>query len=288
MHVPTIYIFPTGHNDTKVAQRIKRFQELGFVPLIDAMHGNDVNWFKKIKAPHRLFVLNDEYYVEPFTTRDMDTSGVDVMICFNEDEDVSCLVWDTICDWVEYNLNGKRGSELLDEKLLEILQVPFVGKVVEDDRKCTDILGEAFVKEEVKDCYGYSEYLIVDKGVKVYEIIKPNVDLPYVTIVENYKDAQDDLDMFSGFFAASSWGVAISDIQFMSQLWKWKMMPGEFNCEEVVKARVDRVVKGGEPEPRVWRNTLQNVIEIVEGGTHMVVGRKRRGDTFLDTVKKNK
>ena len=285
MHVPTIYIFPTGQNDTKVAQRIKRLQELGFVPLIDAVHGNDVEWFKQTKGPHRLFVLNDEYYVEPFTRRDLRVdTGVDVMICFNEDEDISCLEWDTICEWVEDNLNSKRGSELLDEKLLEILQRPHVGEVV-DVRQCTDILGEAFVKEEVKDCYGYREFLVSEKAVKVYEITKPNVDRPYVTIVENYDGS--DLDMFSGFFAASSWGAAIADIQFMNQLWKWKEMPGDFNCEAVVKARVDRVVKGGEKEPRVWRNTLENVVEIVESGTYSGLSNKRRGSTFLETVKRS-
>ena len=93
--------------------------------------------------------------------------------------------------------------------------------------------------------------------------------------------------MFSGFFAASSWGAAIADIQFMNQLWKWKEMPGDFNCEAVVKARVDRVVKGGEKEPRVWRNTLENVVEIVESGTYSGLSNKRRGSTFLETVKRS-
>ena len=285
MHVPTIYIFPHGHNDVEVAQRIIAFQSLGFVPLVDAMHGRDVQWFKETKGPHRLFILDNDTYVEPFTCRDLRDEAIDVMICFNEDEDISCLEWDVICSWVENNLNGDRGSRELDEKLLEILKKPFIAEPVVD-RKCTDILGEAFVEEEVKDCYGYREFLVADKKVKVYEITKPFVDRPYVTVVENFDGS--DVDMFSGFFAASSWGVSNDDIQFMTQLWKWKLLPGEFDCNELVKARVDRVVKGGEPEPRVWRNTLENVVDVVERGTYKGLSTKRRGDTFLESVKQNK
>jgi hypothetical protein len=274
-----------GDNDADVAKRIKVFQSLGFVPLIDGKHGKDFQWFEETKGPNRLFVLNDDdLYLEACEVRHLpEEVRVDVMISFNEGEEVSCKDWDTISEWVEYNLKEGQGLNELDEQLLKILQRPYVAE--RNDRKCTDILGEAYKKEDTSDCYGFSEYLVVERKVKVYEITKPNVDRPYVTIVENYKG--DDLDMFSGFFASSSWGVSNADIQFMQQLWKWKMMPGEFNCEKLVKTRVDRVVKEGEAEPRVWRNTLQNVVEIVKGWNfEKGTLKKRKGDTFLDSVKR--
>lgn len=95
-----------------------------------------------------------------------------------------------------------------------------------------------------------------------YQVTKPHVDRPYVTVVRDFS-AKGHKRFFTNLFVCSSWGVASKDIQFLKQVWEWLEMEGEMDLDSLMKEATEACKYPGlETEPEVWRTDLDKVLEI--------------------------
>lgn len=277
--IPTIIVFvdtPTTDTETEMIQNLLK---LGYNPLVDAKHGSDYFWFvQNTNCPHRLFRLEAECFTYTVDDLDHDMEKIDMIIAFNEEVNVDVVQWGKISNWV-CGLNPYCEEVKVHE--LEFLEKPIVAPLVQTIKN-TDLLGEEPEIVNYPDCYGFRQ--IFKDNVAFYEITKPNTDRPYTTYVEDYQSKVKDL--FSNFFICTSWGVAPADINFLNELWKWKMMDTaeKFDCEKLLKDRIDRC-RNGEPEPRVYRKTLEDVMEMYFTIKEKV-GQKRKSIGGSSSIKR--
>lgn len=107
--------------------------------------------------------------------------------------------------------------------------------------------------------YMFSHFIDKEKDICICEIYKPFTDLPYTTVIEQFS-VVDFVPMFTSLFICSSWGVSAKDIMFLRHLWNHLDMKGEFDLENRLKKVVEEC-NAGAPEPRVYRETLDQVKE---------------------------
>jgi hypothetical protein len=259
--IPTIFIFVENPSTLAQNRLIARLLELGYGPLVDSVHRGDYVWFmENTKCPNILYCLQDDHSWHEIDKYNI--NAIDVMISFNQDVKVSEQQWKEISTWL---------SLIHDAADLAWLEKPVVAPVVQKIKN-TDVLGEEPELVTYPDCYGFRQFF--KDNVAFFEITKPHTDRPFTTYVENY--SQNGKDLFSNFFISTAWGVAKEDVAFLKELWKWKMMDTgeEFDCEKLLKDRIERC-QNGEPEPRVYRKSLEDVMEIYVKITALV-GEKRR------------
>lgn len=264
--IPTIIVFvatpPTAAQNLAINQLLK----MGYGPLVDAKHGEDYDWFlENTKCPHLLYYFGEGCTVE-ISDLDYDMEAVDIMIAFNADEELTSENRKSLSRWL-------MGIDPLFSNLpheLDWVEKPVVAPVVQQIKN-TDMLGEEPEIVTYPDCYGFRQFLKED--VAFFEITKPHTDRPFTTYVENY--SENGKDLFSNFFISTAWGVAREDVAFLNELWKWKMLDTgeEFDCDKLLRERIERC-QSGEPEPRVYRKSLEDVMEIYVKIT-AVAGEKR-------------
>lgn len=277
--IPTIIVFVETPSTPVETELIQKLLILGYAPLVDSKHGSDYFWFvQNTNCPHRLFRLESECFSYTVDDLDNDMDKIDLMIAFNQELELDSVQWGLISTWV-CGLNPY--CEDIQVSELELLEKPVVAPVVQTIKN-TDLLGEEPEIVNYPDCYGFRQ--IFKDDVAFYEITKPNTDRPYTTYVEGYQHKVKDL--FSNFFISTSWGVSPADVAFLKELWKWKMMDTreEFDCENLLKERIDRC-RNGEPEPKVYRKTIEDVMEMYFTVKEKV-GEKRKGNGGNSSIKR--
>lgn len=120
-------------------------------------------------------------------------------------------------------------------------------------------------KEVVKQNneYLFSHKVDKEKDILYCQIDKPFTDRPYTCVIDNYSKV-GFLPVFTAFYICTSWGVAPADHIFLAHLWKYLEMKekhGDFNLEQRLKDDIDECANG-KPEPRVYRQTIEEVIEL--------------------------
>lgn len=105
--------------------------------------------------------------------------------------------------------------------------------------------------------YMFSHFIDKQKDLCICEVYKPFTELPYTCVIENFS-VVDFVPLFTSLFICSSWGVTPKDIMFLKHLWNHLDMKGEFDLENRLKKVVEEC-KAGAPEPRVYRETLEQV-----------------------------
>jgi|DEB19_MinimDraft_2_1074335.scaffolds.fasta_scaffold04412_1 hypothetical protein len=257
--IPTIIVFVSTPCTVNQSTFINRLLKSGYGPLVDSVHQGDNGWLaENTKCPHILYNL-DENISCGFEETGLDMQ-MDVLVAFNWEVEISSVQWKEISKWLAGDLQE-----------LEWLEKPVVAPVVQQIKN-TDLLGEEPELVTYPDCYGFRQFF--KDNVGFFEITKPNTDRPFTTYVEKY--SENGKDLFSNFFISTAWGVARDDLAFLKELWKWKMMDTgeELDCEKLLKERIERC-QNGEPEPRVYRKSLEDVMEIYVKITAMV-GEKRQ------------
>ena len=122
-------------------------------------------------------------------------------------------------------------------------------------------------KEEVNLPSEYSlrtEYFGDGKSVDMmlYEVIKPNTELPYTVVIYDYAN-NGDLKFFSSLFICHSWGVCRKDIEFLEQYWKFLGHTEKFDLDALLKHHTEECYPSADKplaaEPVVYRRTLEDV-----------------------------
>ena len=105
--------------------------------------------------------------------------------------------------------------------------------------------------------YMFSHYIDKQKDICICEIYKPFTEQPYSCVIENFS-VEDFYPLFTSLFVCTSWGVSPKDIMFLKHLWNHLDMKGEFDLENRLKKVVEDC-KNGTPEPRVYRETIEQI-----------------------------
>lgn len=113
--------------------------------------------------------------------------------------------------------------------------------------------------------YDYRAMDVAHMDIKLVEIKKNNVELPFSMAIHDFSTA-GYYPLFTGLFADSTWGLAGSDHDFLQCLWKRLNMPQD-NPDLVAMLKKHTEECFPQPgilptvEPIVYRLTLEELIQ---------------------------
>lgn len=253
----------TPHQDKVVSILLK----LGYAPFVDAVHGFQHSWYLNNVAPcpHKLYTVDllgkrlIEYEVADLPTTM--TSRPDLVIYFNHDEDVSSFDWYHIRHWLRFHLLEEEVDANLVEKADQFMMRPV---------KQIAALEEPVEDKKEETCYTFVSKYLEEDDIMLYEVRKPFTDLPYTSIQREFSK-KGHTRFFSSLFVCSSWGVSRFDVPFLEYVWKHQLkMEGVFDMDRLLQEATEACYprEGGvipEPEPEVYRRSLEEVIVTLEG-----------------------
>jgi len=221
-----IRIFPPFTAQKK--DLIKLLRENGYETFVDAEHKENTQWVRQNAVTSYFFELVEDEVVE---TDELP----DIQLVPPEMDGAEKYI-----KWFDGLLNGIVIDVGLPKYEVQVLKFP-----------------------DINIDQGPSEYelsLELVNDVMFYEVIKPHVDLPYVTVVHKF-ETNGHLRFFTNLFVCNSWGICREDVLFLKNAWGWLEMDGEFDLDSLMKDAT-RACFDGEIEPTVWRKGVKDVLEL--------------------------
>ena len=113
--------------------------------------------------------------------------------------------------------------------------------------------------------YMFEHFIDKEKDLCFCQIEKPFTDRPYTCVIENFSK-EDFVPMFTAFYICQSWGVAPQDHVFLAHIWKHLDMNVKYGKLDLEKRLLKNIedCQNGKPEPRVYRDYIQDVIDLFE------------------------
>ena len=162
--------------------------------------------------------------------------------------------WQMAFDFVKTIFSNTPDQAIIEQMKILVPEIPIAEK-----------LTVAPLKDVVKQNneYMFEHYIDKEKDICYCQIEKPFTDKPYTCLIEEYSK-NDFLPMFTAFYICQSWGVSPKDHVFLAHLWKHMDMQkthGDFDLEKRLRQNIQEC-QDGKPEPRVYRDSIQDVIEL--------------------------
>jgi len=273
---PQFFCFVDSEPELKLVGIIKGLLDLDYAPFVDAKNKDNKGWFREnLKhCEHRLYWFNEE---GGFTAGiwNENLERPDLLVVFSAGVKVSLADW-TLMGYLIQKVHCTSKISVSDEEL------EMVFKVFEKPSKVTNVVTEKEVVVKLPDSYAFRSAIIGDTAF--FEIVKPNVIEPYVTMVEEYE--KYPMDQYTNWFKCLSFGVSGYDAAFIHKLYR-EHHKKDLDLEVEFKKRVERVLKLKD-EPRIWRNSLENVMENYSSGGLNGVGDKRKmvGEEIVESVRR--
>lgn len=115
-----IIFFPRDDPNDMDRFFIKTFEEFHFVPLVDAVHGNDQNWMiQKFNCPHLFFCLDNNTDLYGCIAKDL-TERPSFVVYFNEDREISSYEWECIELYFKNMIHGRESSSRLNRVICNL------------------------------------------------------------------------------------------------------------------------------------------------------------------------
>jgi hypothetical protein len=209
------------------------FTDLGYPVYIDFVNRENAQWRQENKDSFF-------YYCDAKTVWNCDDDDLPDLQITSSD---SMESGDVLMEWLEDLLDGKlKVYPYCDPPKTQLVELP---------------------KYEIQ--LGAKEYELETKLINdcmFYQVTKPHVDRPYVTVVRDFS-VKGHKRFFTNLFVCSSWGVASKDIQFLKEAWEWLEMKGDMDLDALMKEATEACKYPAlETEPEVWRTSLDNVLDI--------------------------
>lgn len=183
--------------------------------------------------------------------KSVDTVPPACVLTFDVDSKVKQEDWDTAYEFIKTIFSDNPDQLLIDKMYNIVSKAPIAEK-----------LSVLPTKEAVKQNneYMFSHWIDTEKDVCICQIDKPFTDRPYTCVIENFSQV-DFVPMFTAFYICSSWGVAAQDSIFLVHLWKHLDMKEKYGVIDLERRLKDviKACENGAPEPRVYRNTIEGV-----------------------------
>lgn len=238
-----------------VGKLIQLLENMGYKPLVDAVHGNDLVWLEQnYKTTRRFYFINGQ--LNGFTGNGDVVAEPQMVVYFNQDVEMCEDNWEIVDGWLGHLLAQE--EFFIEEERLMIRGTKL--EIIKSE-KHNDIVTTG-VQVEVDENYGFKEMYIEERDIMFYEVTKPHTDRPYVVVIRKYS-VYGKMDFFSSLFICTSWGVSRQDNAFLLEIWKWLGMAGDCNLEELLQKRILACESGARDEPEVYRKDMQSVIETV-------------------------
>jgi len=264
--IPTITIFVSHPITTIENDIVKRFVNLGFAPLVDATHKNSHSWFiNNVKAiDHKLFTIENQnvyFYDVNDLHPEMDFTP-NLMIHWSEDhKKLEEDEWRSIREWLKYKFfTCYDYIDYLTKEISaadELMKRPFTDKREMNEEKLP----------QHQDYYSFNTFFIEEKDTMLYEVWKPNTDLPYTSVIRKYS-LRGHRAFFPTLYICNSWGVSRHDLPFLSFMWKQLDLKDDFDMDQMLKEATERCYPTSsgevESEPEVYRRTIQDVLLILQ------------------------
>lgn len=263
--IPQFFVFVDSDPTPEQLGLVKGLLDYKFFPFVDGVNGDNLDWFKKNlqTCEYRLYCFRDG---KTNAYKDREMYKPDLLVAYSEGVEVCEYDWELMLKIVQKNycLN----TEKIDEDVLKLALDHFERPVTVEKKQEKKIESEVVLPV----AFGFRAAKI-DK-VSFYEIVKPNVLEPYVTLVEDIETYP--MDMYTNWFKSQSFGVYEGDIAFLHKIWEHHGGKGVLNLEKEYEKRVKRC-EGGEKEPLVWRSSLEKVMDIYKNARDCSqVGGKRK------------
>lgn len=263
--IPIITVFVSDPVTDDEAVLVKRFTELGFAVLVDANHKKSYKWFtSNIKTcPHKLFNFENQnvYFYENSDLHPSMDFTPNVMINFNEDDEVEEETWRIIREWLVFKFYTC--YDFIDYSTPEIAKAE---EIMKRPLTAKDSLPEETPIQSI-DHYTFKTHFVEDKDTMLYEIRKPNTDLPYTSVIRNYS-TRGHRAFFPTLYICTSWGVSRHDLPFLSYLWKQLDLDGDFDMDQMLKEATEKCYPSSEgvpePEPQVYRRDIADVLNTLQ------------------------
>lgn len=239
---------------------------LGFAPFVDGTHGFEHTWYLNNVAPcpHKLYTVDFsgnrliEYEVADLPNPIL--YKPDLVLYFNQDEEVTSSDWYSILQWLRFHLlQHEVDAALLEEA--NAFMVPPPKQIVGLKQDEEDVV----VEEEEKNCYTFVSQYLGEDDIMLYQVCKPFTDLPYTSVVREFSK-KGHTRFFSSLFVCPSWGVSRFDVPFLEHVWKHRLeMDGIFNMDDLLREATEACYPGEggsipEPEPEVYRRSMEEVV----------------------------
>ncbi len=314
MPIPKIIVFleQDQHGqvpeDSSEAKIIKQFTHQGFTPMVDALNSGNYDWYRRnfaSNANHRFYLAEYGKRCIEFTYEDLpepDGEGEvlympDFVIVFDVDVEVPLEVWKDVRVYLCYNIleipaSGKTAESSDDHyrqehisRALDFMEKPTIAPLIL--APSTDMVtasGGKGQQQQQQQHYGFRYYHLEPRDIMIYEVIKPHTDNPYTTLTPEYSK-KGHLPFFSSLFICNSWGVCNADLSFLHQIWRYLNMEGDCDLEQLYKDRTASCYPSPstvpEPEPMVFRRTLEEIVERYASGLVERGSKKSRRDEAM-------
>jgi len=244
-------------------QWIRLFQQAGIIPLVDAVHGGDLNWLKYNfdQVPHKCFYINPDGDMTVYEVG----HGVfpSFIWYYNAGDRIYETDWIFIKKFVVHLLQGDFLHPVTTRGRL-LMQHATTMVPVNQEEAAGDLEADMDLDEDQRKMYAFREFYNEERNVALLEIKKPFTDLPYTVVIRDFKNRGLE-PLFTSLYVCDSWGVSRFDAIFLEQLWTHLKMPGELDLDTLLYAATQRCYPGEgrapEAEPEVYRRSLELVLQ---------------------------
>lgn len=187
------------------------------------------------------------------------------VITFDKNKKVTRKQWTMILKWVQTIFRGEEDRDL-NEQVFALIPKP---SVLPEKITISKQIEPNCVPENREYQFRYVVHEPFDRAL--FEVIKPYTDRPYTAVIRNYS-RRGMLPFFTALYVSTSWGVCNQDHVFLTRLWEYLNMQvehGDLDLENRLKADIEKCLpREGytpEPEPEVYRSTIEEVMELWAG-----------------------
>ena len=259
-----IIVFTSNPTSFKEGFIVSKFNDVGYFPLVDSVNKNNYYWFvKNFTSNYRFYNLKLDNTLFDYTVEDLSEEmyyNPNFVISFNNDDELDSEDWNILRDYLNSIFSNTIDNLTIEKRRRINNLIPLI-----EAQKKEPETKDVEIETKLPDYYELRYEHIVEKDAVIYEVKKPLVDLPYTTIVRNFKK-NGHVPFFTNLFICPSWGVCKEDIGFLKNAWKSLLMDGEFNLESLMKAATEKCYPSSdtgfiEPEPEVYRRNMDEVLQ---------------------------
>lgn len=241
-----------------------------FVFMVDAVHGNDIDFLQINYGKQSRFFFVDEV-VSRCLPSELGPIAPDFAIVFNEDQHISEKQWLYIERYIEKSFfPDVRVSERILHEVEQWIQPFIIPPLLQQPEDTSNPVQNNF--------YEMKTHLLEKQDILLVQVNKPFCDLPYTDVIHTYSQ-RGLLPFFTDLFICHSWGVSRNDIGFLHNVWTHYNMEGELDLQNRLIQATERCFpKEGqlpEAEPTVYRKSIEEVIDIL---TMKDEGKKRKAE----------
>jgi|JI7StandDraft_1071085.scaffolds.fasta_scaffold186244_2 hypothetical protein len=233
---------------------IKTLENEGFVPMIDSVNGNNLQYLKtRYTTPHRFYIFGQDQSLLSKIGEELNEKP-HLVIYFTQGDVVTDFDWDQIDLYIHNLVFGHPITDRTKRAIKKLVDEIARPKLVQQS-----------AMPELPQYYECNSLTIEDRDIIIFEIKKANTLIPYTTVIRQFS-IKGYKPLFTNYFACNAFKNDNIAIQFLMKLWE-KLMTGPMDLDEMLKRATEDCYPGENyipiAEPEVYNKSLQQVLEML-------------------------